>query len=415
VVPIGSPERTTERLTQHRANTLTLPKGEVDLTCWDADIPGFGFRLRAGGSRSFIFWYRIGGRRRKMVIASASAITVGEARKRAAILHAEVKLGKDPAGEKVIGKARANETVAATLPLYLRQQKDRLRPRAYVEVERHLLTNARRLHPEPLTGVSRRDVAVVLTAIADTKSGSTANRVRSSLSAFFVWCMKQGLVDANPAAFTDRRPEKSRDRVLTADELQRIWNALKDDAYGAIVKLLVLLGTRREEIGALKWSEVDLDKALITLPPTRVKNGRERIVVLNAPALEVLRDRPRLVWPDGSPCDLVFGRGARGFNDWNGSKIDLDQRIAAEGKPLKPWTLHDFRRLVSTVMHEQLQIQPHVVEACLGHVGHQRGVAGIYNRAHYEHEMRVALDRWGDHVLAAVEGAESKIVPLRKA
>jgi integrase len=350
-----------------------------------------------------------------MVIGSAAAITVGEARKRAAILHAEVKLGRDPAGEKVIGKARANETVAATLPLYLRQQKDRLRPRAYVEVERHLLTHARHLHPQPLTGVSRRDVAAVLTAIADSKSGATANRVRSSLSAFFVWCMKQGLLDANPAAFTDRRPEKSRDRVLTADELRQIWAALRDDAYGAIVKLLVLLGSRREEIGALRWSEVDLDKALITLPPNRVKNGRERIIVLTAPALAILKNQPRLTWPDGSLCDLVFGHGARGFNDWQGSKIDLDARIAAQGKPLKPWVLHDFRRLLSTAMHDYLQIQPHVVEACLGHVGHQRGTPGVYNRAQYEREMRVALDRWADHVASIAERRARKVVPMRTA
>ena len=413
MVPIRSPEKTTERLTQYRVDALTLPKGETDWTYWDADVPGFGARLRAGGSKTFVFWYRIGHQRRKMVIGSATAITVGEARKRAAILHAEVKLGKDPAGQKAVGKARADETVAATLPLYLQQQKQRLRPRAYIEVERHLLSHARRIHPLPLASVTRRDVAAVLTAIATAKSGATANRVRSSLSAFFVWCMKQGLLESNPAAFTDRRPEKSRDRVLTADELRRIWNALQANAYGAIVRLLILTGARREEIGALRWSEVDLEKALITLPPERVKNKRDRIIVLSTPALAILKDQPRLVWPDGSPCDLVFGRGARGFNDWQGSKIDLDAGIAAQGKLPKPWVLHDFRRLMSTIMHEHLQIQPHIVEACLGHTGHQRGVSGVYNRATYEHEMRVALDRWGDHVIALLEDRVSRIVSLR--
>jgi hypothetical protein len=64
-------------------------------------------------------------------------------------------------------------------------------------------------------------------------------------------------------------------------------------------------------------------------------------------------------------------------------------------------------------MHEQLQIQPHIVEACLGHAGHQRGVGGVYNKAVYEREMRVALDRWANHLLAVAEGRARKIVPLR--
>src|SRR5262249_41463936 len=154
-------------------------------------------------------------------------------------------------------------------------------------------------------------------------------------------------------------------------------------------------GARRDEIGALRWSEVDVESASITLPPARVKNKRERLIVLSKSALAILQSRARLSWPDGSSCDLVFGRGARGFSDWVGSKIDLDARIAAqEGRGVPEWTLHDFRRSMSTTMHEQLGITPHVVEACLGHVGHQRGVAGVYNRASYEREMRNALDRW---------------------
>jgi integrase len=255
----------------------------------------------------------------------------------------------------------------------------------------------------------------MLSALAAAKSGATANRVRSSVSSFFSWAMREGLLEANPAAFTDRRPEVSRDRLITSDELQSIWVALRDDAYGDIIRLLVLLGVRREEIGGLKYSEIDFGRALVTLPPARVKNKRERLIVLSAPALAILQNRPRLTWPDGSACDLVFGRAGRGFSHWNGAKTDLDARITAEhGEPLRPWVLHDFRRLMSTTMHDQLQIPPHVVEACLGHHGHQHGVAGVYNRAGYEREMRFALDRWSEFVLAVAEGRKSKIIALTR-
>jgi integrase len=406
----------TERLTQHAIDTLALPTGKDDWTYWDRDVSGYGLRLRKGGSRTLVFWYRIGRQRRKMVIGSAEAVRAAEGRKRAEILYAEVKLGRDPAGAKAEGRTRAAETVGAVLRIYLARQKERLRPRAYVEVERHLNTHAERLHRRPLTDVTRRDVAGVLTTIAAGKSDATANRVRSSLSAFAAWCIREGLLDSNPVAWTERRPETSRSRLITPEELREIWASLRDDAYGNIVRLLVLCGARREEIGAVRWSEVNLEAALIELPPERVKNARARIIVLSQPAVAILQKRPRLARSDGHPYDLVFGHGARGFTDWAGSKIDLDARITARrGEPLPDWTLHDFRRLLSTTMHEQLAVPPHVVEACLGHVGHQRGTPGVYNRAAYVNPMREALARWAEFVLAVVEGRESNVVALRSA
>ena len=121
---------------------------------------------------------------------------------------------------------------------------------------------------------------------------------------------------------------------------------------------------------------------------------------------------------DGTPCDLVFGRGKQGFNDWAGAKTDLDRRIArarsaADGEPMANWTLHDFRRLISTAMHDRLGIMPHVVEAVLGHVGHQGGTAGRYNRALYRTEKAAALKQWAQMVSDIIEGRQHKVVTLR--
>jgi integrase len=156
------------------------------------------------------------------------------------------------------------------------------------------------------------------------------------------------------------------------------------------------------------------------LPPERVKNRRAHEVVLSPSAIAVLKARPRLNWPDGSPCDLVFGRGARGFADWVGSKADLDGRIMAARKAraaeeMPAWTLHDFRRLISTTLHDQLNVAPHVVESILGHVGHKAGVAGVYNKALYLDERRRALERWAAHIEQVVTGKKpGTIVKLRK-
>jgi hypothetical protein len=86
----------------------------------------------------------------------------------------------------------------------------------------------------------------------------------------------------------------------------------------------------------------------------------------------------------------------------------LDQRAG-----ITPWVLHDLRRSTATGMAEA-GIQPHIIEAVLNHVsGHKGGVAGIYNKASYEREMRAALALWADHVRSLVEGGERKIIPLR--
>jgi integrase len=408
------------RLTPQEVSALTLPPGKTDALYFDDIVPGLALRLRTGGSKAWVFQYRIGSKQRRLNIGAATALTPHEARKRAALLHAEVKLGRDPAGDKSAAKVRANETFGSILPLFLSRQKERLRPRAFAEVERHLGVHARRLHHLPLAAIARREVAGVLTAVAAKLSGASANRVRSSLSAFFSWSLREGLLDTNPAAWTERREEAARTRLLTDDELRDIWAALRDDAYGDIVQLLVLCGARREEIGGLRWSEVDLDQELIVLPPERTKNKREFEIILSPPALAVLKSRPHLTWPDRTPCDLVFGRGAKGFSDWVGSKADLDGRIMAARRAgaageMPAWTLHDIRRFVSTTLHDRLGVAPHIVESILGHVGHKSGTAGRYNLALYREEKRRALERLASHIETVVTGKKpGTVVKLRK-
>ena len=80
------------------------------------------------------------------------------------------------------------------------------------------------------------------------------------------------------------------------------------------------------------------------------------------------------------------------------------------------WTPHDFRRSMSTTMHERLGIQPHIVEACLGHTGTFRsGVSSVYNRSSYRTEKARAWTVWGAHVAAIVKGAKSNVTSLKRA
>jgi integrase len=262
------------KLNKATAAAIKVPQGKADFIAWDDEIPGFGLRARTGGSRVWVFRYRLGRKQRVMTFGAAPAMSAQEARERAVKLHAQVKLGLDPAAGKVESQARATEIFEYAVKIFLTRQKERLKPRSYLEIERHLLVHCRQLHATPLAKIERRDIAVRLNEIAVTSGPAAANRVRASLSALYSWAMREGLVELNPVANTNRAVEGgARARVLTKSELRQIWNALPDDDFGDIVKLLALTGQRRDEIGHLRWGELDLGNAVISLPPERPRTA----------------------------------------------------------------------------------------------------------------------------------------------
>jgi integrase len=387
------------KLNKATAAAVKVPKGKTDFIAWDDDIPGFGLRARVGGSRTWIFRYRIGTKQRVMSFGSASTMAAQHAREQAERLHAQVKLGLDPAAGKIESQARASEVFEYAVKIFLARQKERLKPRSYLETERHLLVHCRELHPLQLAKIERRDIAVRLNEITTSSGPAAANRTRASLSALFAWGMREGLVEHNPVANTNRAVEGgSRARVLSRAELRAIWQALPDDDFGDIIKLLALTGQRRDEIGSLHWSEVDIDNAVISLPPERTKNRRQHNIPLSPPALAILQKRAR-------DRAFVFGKRDTGYQGWSGSKTMLDQRLS-----IPDWRLHDLRRTMSTVMYDELGIAPHIVEAVLNHVSHRAGVAGTYNRATYAKEKANALARWVDHLIATVEAREPVVL-----
>jgi integrase len=271
-------------------------------------------------------------------------------------------------------------------------------------VRRHLTLYAKPLHRLPIAAVSQRDVAALLGHLAKESGDITSNRVRASLSAFLGWIIREGirLPEGNVASYTNKREEKSRDRVLSDAELKTIWQACPDNDYGAVLKLLMLTGQRAGEIAALRWNEIHDDQ--IVLSAGRTKNNRAHVVPLSEPAKAILA----VFDARGRSC--VFGRDNRGFCGWSTAREGIDARIAAAGADLPHWTPHDMRRTVATRMAE-LGVQPHVIEAVLNHVsGHKGGVAGIYNRATYDREKRDALNLWVAHLTAVIEGAPSKVV-----
>lgn len=397
-----------------------LKPGEM---IWDAGhkeaVKGFGAR-RQRGDAVYVIKYRVFGRQRFVTIGRhGSPWTPHKARREAKRLLGLVADGKDPQAEKVEARARAGDTLGKVANSYLKHAKKKQKPRSYAETERHLLVNWKSLHPVSVFHLRRRQVAARLAEIENEHGPVPAARARAALSAMFNWAIREGFdIAANPVLGTNRLAEpKSRERVLADAELAEIWRACRDDDYGRIVKLLMLTAQRRDEVGGMAWSEIDQEKTLWIIPGARTKNHREQRVPLPHAAMAIIAT---LVAHTNH--DFIFGDGPRrkgdarrGFSGWSKAKAALDERIVEareqalkergenrkKNKLLPNWRLHDLRRTTATIMADRLGVLPHVVEAVLNHVsGHRAGVAGVYNRAKYETEMRHALQRWAEHVEA---------------
>ena len=400
------------KITQTNATKLKLPADKQEAIYWDDEIAGFGLRLRAGGSRTFVVQYKIGSKHRRITLGNAFKVTADDARKKAKQIFGKVADGKDPANERATRVAEASTGFAATAADFLQVRAKRNRARTLIETTRYLNKTFKPLHGLALASVTRAIVATELRRIATQISPVVADRARSELSTFFAWAIGEGLCENNPVIGTNKAASdyQGRDRVLADAEVVAIWNAADPatDA-GKIIRLLITTGCRRNEMGGLRGAEIALGDSLIALPGERTKNGLPHDVPLSSLA------KPIVETLDLSASGRCFGRGAVGFNDWDRAKKRLD---AAIGKKLTPWTFHDIRRTVATRMAD-IGVQPHIIEAVLNHVsGHKRGVAGIYNRSTYAAEKRAALQTWATHIatlLAQAEGANVVELNLARA
>jgi integrase len=386
------------KFTQTTVKAAKVPPGKSEAIYFDDELPGFGLRVRAGGSARWIVQYKLGDKQRRMTFGTLDQLPPAKAREMARDLLAAVRSGRDPQAEKMNVRTTANQTFGVVLVSYLARQEGRLKTRSFSETKRILTTQWKPLHGLSLDNIGRATIADLLFKIADKNGKHASTHARSSLSAFFSWAMREGLCETNPVIATNKAIDPVvRDRVLADNEFRAIWEALPDSDYGRIVRLLILTGCRREEIGSLAWSEVDLENHVIVLPGERTKNKRAHQIPLSDMARNILRDAPNY---GGSH---VFGRKGNGFSGWSRAKRKLD----AELPDIEQWRIHDIRRTVATGMAD-LGVQPHIVEAVLNHVsGHKAGVAGIYNRAAYSKEKTDALNMWANHISVLLSGADN--------
>lgn len=414
----------------------------------DGRVPGLRLVLQPSGAMSWAYRYKLSGKPKKLTLGHYSqkqgegGLTLAQARLKGQAAIGRLHDGKDPSAEKQAQKRllaeealkqveNEQERFEKVFELFMRRDVEPKNKTAH-EIRK---TFERRFIPDwgkkQVSELTRKDVLKVLDSIMDEGHHTAANRAYSAIHRFGAWCVERGILDVNFCAGVKKpAPERSRDRILTSDEIKLFWKATGEAGYpfGSWARLMLLTGARRTEVARLEFTELDFEKGEWQLPAERSKNGAAHLMPLPKLAVEELKQAPKV----GSKPKYVFTSGAQEvegvcppISGYSKFKVWLDVRMAelavgapegqGDGAEVPHWTYHDLRRTSASLMGE-LGIPPHVVEAALNHkTGKVQGVAKVYNRYDYLQERKQALEALAARIeeVASGKGASSNVVRMR--
>ncbi|PJO47187.1 tyrosine-type recombinase/integrase [Brucella pituitosa] len=414
-----------------KAVETTKPDQKKRLEIPDAGLPGLYLVVQPSGAKSWAYRYRIDGKPKKLTIGSVLLkreagdvdgdlpfgipMTLSEARRATRQAIQLVSEGIDPVGAKKAAKENQKAEIDQEKNTVAYQAREFIKRyakpnnRSWAEKERQFTAEI-----NPVWGnrnvysITKRDTIELLDTIIDRGSPVTANRVLATLKTFFGWLVERDVISSSPlTGLSKPTVEKSRDRVLSDEELRRIWIAAGDFEYPfcGFWRLLMLTGQRRNEVAGMMRSELTLDtpNPEWTIPAARTKNGKMHVVALAPSAKSIINECPQI----GDKGFVFTTTGETPISGFSRSKNRFDaailklakkETIIAGSDPdaimIEPWTLHDLRRSMASGM-ARIGIALPVIERCLNHMsGSFAGIVGVYQRHEYRDETRAAFHAW---------------------
>ena len=408
------------KITATAAGRLKAPAtGQTDY--FDQGYPGLALRVTSKDGRSWAYFGRLHGKVKRITLGryvpdakNGEPGSLSWARRQAGEVAEALRQGIDPtATKREKRETLKRDTVEAVIEQWL--QRDQSGNRSYIEVKRVMDKDVLpRWKGRPIASISRRDAIELLDGIVDRGAPVHARRVHAYCHRAFRWAMMREIIPANPFSdMTKPGKETARDRVLNDSELAEVWKAAGEIGFpfGPAIRLLILTGARRDEIGSLRWGEIHADE--IRLTGDRTKTGDAHAIPLAPEAKAILESLPRIVNPDSrKPEWCLTTTGRTPASGWSKAKTRLDAQVlearrkalkeagedTEQAEPLAPWRLHDLRRTMATGL-QRLGHRLEVIETCLGHVGGSRaGIVGVYQRHGFDSEKRAAIEAWARHV-----------------
>jgi integrase len=359
-------------------------------------MPGLYFLVQPSGAKSWAVRYRHAGQTRKFTLGPYPVLDLKAAREAGAKALRVVHEGRDPGREREQVRASMPRSIEAVVTDFVDKHcKRHNRPRTIAFTEQLLRSHVLpRWRGRTIESITKRDVIDMLDRLVEDGIPVAANRTLAAVRKLFNWAVARDLIAMSPCAGVKRpAPEQPRDRVLSDNELRRVWHAADQvgGPFGSMVKLLILTGQRRTEVAQMTWDELDLEAKVWKLRRERTKNGIPHEVPLPKQVLAVIESAPRIV---GSPYILTTN-GRAAACDYNNNTRRLRALLPLD---MPHWQLHDLRRTVASGM-ARLGVNLPVIEKCLNHIsGSFGGIVSVYQRHDFADEKRAALDAWGAHV-----------------
>ena len=252
------------------------------------------------------------------------------------------------------------------------------------------------------------------------KAPVNANRLHSLLSVMFKPALEMGWITVHPLQWVDKPggSEPARRRYLSDSEIKTVWPHFDQLPQNPrdIFKMILLTAQRPGEIMAMKWADIDMNRAIWTMPET--KNGSINIVPLSKLVMDMLLSRHRgdgytkkTMWMIGS--EYVFPSKYNG-NQTHAKYTKKSRERVYQLSGVTGWTSHDLRRTARTIM-SRLRIKQHVRERVLNHS--QGGIVGVYDQFDYLQEKADALNKLSNEILKIIGKVEkiNNIVAIKQA
>jgi len=391
-----------------RAIQSLKPKPEP-YEVFDSEFRGgsFSVRVSAAGRKTFTLMYRNAERhQRRLTLGEYGVLTLSDARSKARSICAKVQMGGDPVAERQ--DQRLAQTFEDLFNLYM-DRYARENTKTWKEDQRKADKDVLpTLGKMKLKTIRREHLIEVLDRIAQRGSPVTANRTRGLLSRVYAFGVGRGLLEYN--LVRDIPPlakEHSRDRVLSEDEIRRMWTALDKQLplTAATFKLRLITGQRGIEVLSMRWRDIDGDTW--TIPAEISKNRMAHRVPLSTMALKVIEGVASI---SGNGEWLFPSPTGRGHMGRLGKALDRIRTTCGETDKQEWFTAHDLRRTAATFM-TRYGVSRLILSQVLNHSS--RGVTAIYDRHGYEREKREALELWSQTLERILSDETSNVVKMK--